>query len=115
MYKEKNCQINVGNLKEKESNWMSVQAGVSSGPLLLLIYINDLTDNISSDMRLFPNDPSLFTNVNGITQTHDKLVKDFPTILMWVYQWKMVFNHYITNQEVIFSCPTKLNFYSMVH
>ena len=73
----------------------SLQAGVPQGsvlgPLLFLIYINDLTDNVSSDMRLFADDSSLFTCVSGITETHDKLVKDLETISMWAYQWKMVF------------------------
>ena len=31
-------------------------------PLLFLVYINDLTDNISSNIKLFADDSSLFTN-----------------------------------------------------
>ena len=97
-------------LNGKESNWMSLKAGVPQGsvlgPLLFLVYINDLTDNISSDMRLFADDASLFTCVKGVTQTHDKLEKDLLTVTQWAYQWKMVFNPDITKQatEVIFSC-----------
>jgi len=93
-----------------ESNWKGLHAGVPQGsvlgPLLFLVYINDLADNISSDMRLFADDSSLFTSVKDVTQTHDKLVKDLQTITMWAYQWKMVFNPDLTKQavEVIFSC-----------
>ena len=96
-----------------ESNWKSLNAGVPQGsvlgPLLFLVYINDLTDNISSDMRLFADDSSLFTSVKGVTETHDKLLKDLQTITIWAYQWKMVFNPDITKQatEVIFSCKNK--------
>ena len=96
-----------------ESNWKGLHAGVPQGsvlgPLLFLVYINDLTDNISSDMRLFADDSSLFTSVKDVTQTHDKLVKDLQTITTWAHQWKMVFNPDLTKQavEVIFSCKIK--------
>ena len=75
------------------------------GPLLFLVYINDLTENISSEMLLFADDSSLFTNVNGINETHEKLVHDLQVVNEWAYQWKMVFNPDITKQanEVIFS------------
>ena len=91
------------------SDWRNVTAGVPQGsvlgPLLFLVYINDLTDNISSEMRLFADDSSLFTRVEGVELTHEKLVKDLQTITNWGYQWKMVFNPDITKQaiEVLFS------------
>ena len=81
-------------LNDNESNWMSLKAGVPQGsvlgPLLFLVYINDLTDNISSDIRLFADDSSLFTCVKGVSQTHVKLLKDLQTITCWAYQWEMV-------------------------
>ena len=92
---------------------MSLKPGVPQGSvlgsLLFLVYINDLTDNISSEMCLFADDASLFTCVKGVTQTHDKLEKDLLTVTQWAYQWKMVFNPDIIKQatEVIFSCKNK--------
>ena len=97
-------------LNGTESNWKSLEAGVPQGsvlgPLLFLVYINDLTDNISCDMRLFADDSSLFTCVKGVNLTHDKLVKDLQAVTSWAYQWKMVFNPDMSKQaiEVIFSC-----------
>ena len=62
---------------------MSSKAGVPQGsvldPLPFLVYINDLTDNISSGRRYFA-DSTLFTCVKGIDQIHDKLVKDFQAL-----------------------------------
>ena len=86
-------------LNGKESDWMNIKAGVPQGsvlgPLLFLIYISDLTDNIESDMRLFADDSSLFTCVKGITQTHDKLVNDVHTISTWVMAYyKHTASHY---------------------
>ena len=95
------------------SDWKNIKAGVPQGsvlgPLLFLVYINDLTDNISSEMRLFADDSSLFTPVSGIDETHEKLEKDLQTITTWAHQWKMVFNPDLTKQaiEVIFSVKTK--------
>ena len=95
------------------SDWMMLNAGVPQGsvlgPLLFLVYINDLTDNISSDMRLFADDSSLFTCVKGVDDTQLKLVQDLNTIANWGYQWKMTFNPDISKQaiEIIFSCKAK--------
>ena len=62
-------------------------------------------DNITSQMRLFADDSSLFTCVKGINETHETLVKDLHIVTDWAHQWKMVFNPNITKQviEVIFS------------
>ena len=58
------------------SDWRNVTAGVHQGsvqgPLLFLVYINDLTDNISSEIRLFADDSSLFTRIEGVDLTHGK-------------------------------------------
>ena len=67
---------------------------------MFLACINDLTDNISSEMRLFAEDSSLFTCVKGVDQTHDKSVKDLQTVSKWAYQWKMVFNPDITKETI---------------
>ena len=91
------------------SNWRGLNVGVPQGsvlgPLLFLIYINNLTDNISSQMRLFADDSSIFTRVEGVDQTQVKIIKDLQTVSDWAHQWKMVFNPDITKQaiEVIFS------------
>ena len=96
-------------LNGTESGWRSISAGVPQGsvlgPLLFLVYINDLTENIKSQMRLFADDSSIFTPVKKVDVTHEQLVKDLETVSKWGYQWKMVFNPDITKQavEVIFS------------
>ena len=100
-------------LNGTKSDWGSINAGVPQGsvlgPLLFLVYINDLTDHIFSEMRLFADDSSLFTRVQGIDQTHNKLVNDIETVISWANLWKMVFTPDITKQatEVIFSVKKK--------
>ena len=50
------------------SNWKSVLSGVSQGsvlgPLLFLIYINDLDNNITSNVLEFADDTKVFRKVN---------------------------------------------------
>ena len=75
------CRLNNEQpLNGTMSDWKSISAGVPQGsvlgPLLFLVYINDLTENIKSEMRLFADDSSLFTPVKGVTDTHEQLVKD---------------------------------------
>ena len=96
-----------------ESNWAKIYSGVPQGsvlgPLLFLIYINDLTDNINSRIKLFADDSSLFIKVKNIEEAHSMLTSDLNTISPWAHQWKMQFNPDITKQaiEVIFSTKYK--------
>ena len=59
-------------LNKQVSPWTSIEAGVPQGsifePLLFLIYINDLSDDLSATAKLFADDTSLFSiaqNVNN--------------------------------------------------
>ena len=49
------------------SNWSAVLAGVPQGsilgPLLFLIYINDLSDSLEFSVKLFADNTSLFSTV----------------------------------------------------
>ena len=53
------------------SNWKSVLSGVPHrsvlGPILFLIYINDLEDDISSKVLKFPDDTKVFRKVTNDT------------------------------------------------
>jgi hypothetical protein len=47
----------------KESSWKTVNAGVSQGsilgPLLFLIFINDIVDEVNCPIKLFADDTSI--------------------------------------------------------
>ena len=96
-------------LNGKSSKWSPIRAGVPQGsvlgPLLFLVYINDLVDNISSDAKLFADDTSLFTVVYDENIAAEQLNRDLKIIAEWAYQWKMQFNPDVTKQavQVIFS------------
>ena len=60
-----------------ESHWAIVESGVPQGsvlgPLLFLIYINDLEKGIKSKIKFFADDTSLFSTVTGPTLTASEL------------------------------------------
>ena len=66
---------------DQNSPWTNVHAGLTQGsiqgPLLFLIYINDLSDNMKSNVKLFADDTSLFSVVHHVnTSTKEELNHD---------------------------------------
>ena len=86
-----------------------VPQGSILGPLLFLIYINDLSDILASNPKLFADDTSLFSVVKNVDASNIDLNNDLKKIGEWVFQWKMRFNHDPTKQaqELIFLAKYK--------
>ena len=95
-------------LNGQYSSWAKVEAGVPQGsvlgPLLFLIYINDLSDNLASNSKLFADDTSLFSVVRNVDASNIDLNNDLKMIVVWAFQRKMNFNPDPTKQaqELIF-------------
>ena len=95
------------------STWKNINAGVPQGstlgPLLFLIYINDLTEGVTTNVKLFADDTSLFSVAYDTQTSANNLNKDLKLINNWAFQWKMNFNPDPTKQadEVIFSRKAK--------
>ena len=81
---------------------LGVPQGTVLGPLLFLVYIHDLSNELSSNPRLFADDMSLFSDTN---LSANALNNDVLKINNWAYQWKISFNHDLSKQseEYIFS------------
>ena len=99
-------------LNGQHSSWTNVQAGVPQGsilgPLFFLIYINDLSDGLTSNPKLLADDTSLFSVVQNINSRANDLNSDLIKISDWAFQWKLRFNpdHKKQAHEVIFSRKT---------
>lgn len=58
---------------------------------MFLIYINDITDGICSDMRLFADDSIVYREITSHTD-HTILGKDLDKLADWAKRWQMDFN-----------------------
>ena len=93
----------------QHSSWTNIEAPVSQGSILgllfFLIYINDLSDGLTSNPKLPADGNSVFS----VSQNINSAVNDLNSYLIkvsdWAFQWKMRFNPDSKNQaqERIFS------------
>ena len=92
------------------SDYSRIDSGVPQGsvlgPLLFLIYINDLEKNKKSNVKCFADDTMLFSVVNNRAISANELNHDLEVISQWAYQWEMNFNPDLYKQatELLFSC-----------
>ena len=71
-----------------------------------LDHINDLDQNMKSNVKFFADDTMRFSIVNHPVISADELNHDLEVINDWAYQWNMEFNHDPKRQapELLFSC-----------
>lgn len=77
------------------SDWQSVTSGIPQGsvlgPILFLIFINDLPDAINCCIKLFADDAKIYAQVNSIEQGKD-LQGNIKRAEEWASTWEMFFN-----------------------
>ena len=83
-------------LNGQTSKWSQIKAGVPQGsvlgPLLFLIYINDLSEGLTSNVKPFADDTSIFSVVRDPSSSLLSLNEDLSKISQWGYKWTMLFN-----------------------
>ena len=82
----RNCLSEKGNLKG------GVPQGSVLGPLLFLLYINDIADSTQSFSRLFADDTSLLYSSNNIHEIEVIVNSDLSKIYNWSKEWLIDFN-----------------------
>ena len=83
-------------LNGQASEWTVVEAGVPQGsilgPLLFLLYINDIVNEIRSNIRLFADDTSLYIIVDTPDNAAEIMNTDLHSIYRWSEEWLVDFN-----------------------
>ena len=92
----------------ESSSRVNINAGVPQGsilgPLLCLIYIYNLSNNLQYSPKLFADDMSLISTVKVPERAANNPNNDFKKINRWPFRWKMTFNSDPKNQ------PQEVNF-----
>ena len=68
-----------------------VPQGSVLGPILFLVYINDLPDELSSQVRLFADDTAVYLTIRG-AEDGKVLQTDLDRLSVWEDRWDMEFN-----------------------
>ena len=78
-----------------KSDWSNVTSGVPQGtvlgPLLFIIYMNDLPTSLTSHIRLFADDALIYRTIKSESDTN-LLQKDLDKLQLWEEKWSMKFN-----------------------
>ena len=89
--KDKKQRICINGTK---SIWQIVLSGVTQdsvlGPILFLIYTNDLHKGIWNWILKFADDTKIFSEVSTTSQ-HQKLQQDLDSLFYWSQEWQMLF------------------------
>ena len=77
------------------SSWKSVLSGVPQGsvlgPILFLVYINDLEEGVIGKILKFADDTKLFSKTKEIGDKQN-LQDDIDKLVKWSEKWQMLFN-----------------------
>ncbi len=82
-------------INREYSDWVEVTSGVPQGsvlgPILFLIYINDLDSNLTSKIGKFADDTKMCKGIRN-REVVDKLQQDLDRLSLWSSDWQMQFN-----------------------
>ena len=73
------------------TSYLRVPEGTVLGPLMFLLFIDDIQDDLECNLRLFADDTLLF---HKITHHDDTLAlqRDLDKLGLWADRWQMLFN-----------------------
>ena len=92
-------------IKGDQSEYANIVAGVPQGsvlgPLLFLIFINDIILEIESTIKLFADDTSMYSYLEDLNIQTETLNSDLIKISEWANRWKVTFNQTKTELMIV--------------
>ena len=79
----------------QSSEWTDVSSGVPQGsvlgPLLFIMFVNDLPEEVDPFCRLFADDAKLYKDLQNL-EDFDTIQNDLNKLCQWTIKWLMLFN-----------------------
>ena len=96
-------------IKGQFSEWIKILAGVPQGsilgPLLVLVYIDDVLKDIECEMFMYADDTSMMEVITDSILSFEKINRDLNKLHIWLQQWWANFNH---NKTKYIICSKKI-------
>ena len=109
LYNRQQIVVVDGKKSERQQVKAGIPQGSRLGPLLFIIYINDITDSIESDILIFADDTSLLVSGKTTDDTARILNRDLGRINEWSVKWKVTFNADKSEEIIFFKSNLKSN------
>ena len=83
-------------IEDAYSEWREVLSGVPQGsvlgPLLFVIFINDMPKLVTNIVKLFADDSKLLAQIKNKNIDYKTIQSDLDSLVTWANEWKMCFN-----------------------
>ncbi|KAK3104735.1 hypothetical protein FSP39_008956 [Pinctada imbricata] len=87
----KQCVLVEGSMSDEAEVVSGVPQGTVMGPLLFLVYINDLPEVTTSNVKLFADDCLIYRPIKSSRDT-EQLQHDLQSLEKWESDWQMAFH-----------------------